>query len=96
MPKDLSVFWQFTSIENIRAKAREQAHRLDVDPETVNALWIKAGGTHVIMTTHPPEEPKPKYGAKWWTFSKARVVWFYWFYHEYSHAIRDSAEHPEA
>ncbi len=93
--KDLSVYWQFTSIEKIRAYAREHADEIGVDPETVHALWIKKGGMHICMTTHPPEEPLPRYTVKWWPWIRQRAKWFHWWIHEYDHAFRDSAEHPE-
>ena len=90
---DLYVQWIFTTPARIREEAAKHKDRLGVDPKTVHALWYKVAGMHIIMTTHPPEEPKPKYSLKWWAWSKARVVWYYWMYHEYSHALRDSAEH---
>ena len=92
---DLSVYWQFTTIENIRSYAREHVDRIDADPETVHALWIRKGGMHILMTTHPPVEPKPKYGIEWWAWNKARFEWFGWWLGEYDHALRDSAAHPE-
>jgi hypothetical protein len=93
---DLYVNWIFTTPARIREEAKKHKDRLDVGNKTVHALWYKVAGMHICMTTHPPEEPKPKYGIKWWAWNKERVVWYYWFYHEYSHAYRDSAEHPEA
>ncbi len=92
---DLSVYWQFTSLENIRSVARENADRIDGDPERVMALWFKAGGVHIIMTTHPPKEPSPRYTVTWWSWIRQRAEWFGFWLDEYDHALRDSATHPK-
>ena len=92
---DLYVNWIFTTPARIREEAKKHKDTLKVGNKTVHALWYKVAGMHIIMTTHPPEEPKPKYGMAWWAWSKARVVWYYWFFHEYSHALRDSADHVD-
>lgn len=93
---DLYVQWIFTTPARIREEAAKHKDRLGVDPKTVKALWYKVAGMHICMTTHPPPaEPKPKYGIKWWAWNKERLVWYYWFYHEYSHAYRNSPTHPK-
>ena len=91
---ELNVYWRFTSIEKIRATAHKYADRIDGNPETVNALWLKIGGTHIVMTTHPPKEPKPRYTVAWWTWIRTRAEWFGWWLHEYDHVHRDSVLHP--
>ena len=92
---DLWINWLFTTPARIEEEAKKHKDRLKVGNKKVNALWYKVAGMHIIMTTHPPKEPKPKYGMAWWAWSKERVVWYYWMYHEYSHAQRDSATHLE-
>ena len=92
---DLYVNWIFTTPARIQEEARKHKDRLDVGNKTVHALWYKVAGVHIIMTTHPPEEPKKKWTVEYWTWIRERAKWFGWVLHEYSHALRDSATHLE-
>ncbi len=92
---DLYVQWIFTTPARIREEATKHKAALGVDPKTVRALWYKVAGMNICMTTHPPEEPTPKYSIKWWTWIRERAKWFKFWQHEYDHAQRDSATHLE-
>ena len=92
---DLYVYWRFTTPERIREYAREHADTMDVDPERVKALWYKAGGMHICMTIHPPEEPRPRFTWQWWNWIRERAKWFSYWIHEYDHALRNSPTHTE-
>jgi hypothetical protein len=92
-PQDLNVYWQFTSPENIRGLAHEYADLIEGDPDRAEALWIRIGKIHVVMTPHPPEEPAVKFSPEWWNWVRKRARWFDLWLHEYSHATRDSPAH---
>ena len=95
MPDDLSVYFQFTSLEKIREFARTHADSIDGNPDKAMAVWFNASGMHICMVTHPPKEPKPRYTVNWWTWIRQRAKWFGFWMHEYDHALRDSATHPK-
>lgn len=95
MPRTLWVQVKFTSIEEVQELAVKYRDRIDGDPMLVEALWFKTRyGGHIVVITHPPEEPAKINTIKWWNWIRQRARWFKIFLHEYSHALRDSPDHP--
>lgn len=96
MTTPLTVNWLMKDPAEILALARE--HRDSIvgrpDPRRVSAFWFKAGAMHVIVTPHPPLEPRPRWTWRWWEWVRAKSRWADLVMHELDHARRDSVEHP--